>query len=129
MEYSVLIVEDQEQFYVPMRRWVEDLGCTCLIATSLEESMQVLGVHKFQAAIIDISLVHDDPTDQGGLTLIEWIIEKEIGIKLAVCTANVNIDSLLRLTQELKVTAYIQKSPGYRKKFRAFIESHVLRIE
>ena len=117
-EKKILVVEDQEQFYAPVRRWLEDEGYHVTLATNYKDAHHAIQTRHFHLAIVDMSLVHDDPGDQGGMSLLREI--EELGLNrimpCIVLTANVNVSNLLEATQERRVAAYIQKSSGYRTK-------------
>ncbi|MCA9925775.1 MAG: response regulator, partial [Anaerolineales bacterium] len=115
---KILVVEDQEQFSAPIRRWLEDEGYHVTLANNYEDAYNAIHSQHFHLAIVDISLVHDDPTDEGGLNLLREIESMELNqiMPCIVLTANVNVNNLLEATQERKVAGYIQKSPGYRTK-------------
>ena len=114
----ILVVEDQEQFYGPVRRWLEDEGYHVTLATNYQDAHTAIHTHHFHLAVVDMSLVHDDPTDQGGMNLLREI--EDLGLNrimpCIVLTANVNVSNLLEATQERRVAAYIQKASGYRTK-------------
>ncbi len=126
MEYSVLIVEDLEQFYIPMLRWTKDIGASCLLAKSLKEGKLALQKHSFKVGIIDIRLKDSDPTNEDGMVLIEWILKNNIDINLAVCTAYEDVNNVLILTQEFNIATYIQKTARYRRKFITYIKNYAL---
>ncbi len=117
-EKRILVVEDQEQFYAPVRRWLEDEGYHVTLATNYKDARAAIHTRHFHLAVVDMSLVHDDPTDQAGMNLLREIEEMGLNriMPCIVLTANVNVSNLLEATQERRVAAYIQKASGYRTK-------------
>ncbi|KAA3662908.1 MAG: response regulator, partial [Chloroflexi bacterium] len=52
----ILVVEDQEQFYAPVRRWLEDEGYHVTLATNYKDAHAAIHTRHFHLAVVDMSL-------------------------------------------------------------------------
>jgi ActR/RegA family two-component response regulator len=114
---EILLVEDQEQFYNPLKRWLREEGYQMTLAKSYEEALVILEEKRFHLAIVDIRLKDDDEKNEAGMQLLLDIEEKQLNevMPCIVLTAYANIDNILTATQKRGVAKFIQKKPeGYR---------------
>lgn len=111
---KVLLVEDDEEFYRPIKRWLSKDGYHVTIATTLKEAKHCLKTDHYHVAVIDIALDRDNPTNRDGLKLLEFIKEKElIGfLPCIILTASILPDIILKATQDYEAR-YVVKEPRY----------------
>ncbi|MCP5096222.1 MAG: response regulator [Chloroflexi bacterium] len=119
----ILLVEDLEQFYTPIQRWLNDEGYHVTLASTYQDALDAIDKHHFHLAIVDIRLVDSDPTNEAGMDLLLNIEERQLNkiMPCIVLTAYEDVNNILVATQERQVAKYIQKSTGYRSKLLAGI--------
>ncbi|MBP6802476.1 MAG: response regulator [Chloroflexi bacterium] len=112
---SLLLVEDLEQFYAPISRWLEEEGYQVTLAFSLPEALSALETGHYHLTIVDIRLQDDDPQNQAGMKLLEEIERRGMNgvMPCVVLTAYANVANILKATQVQHVARFIEKQPGY----------------
>ena len=112
---SLLLVEDQEQFYAPISRWLAEEGYQVTLASSLTDAQTCLETGHYHLAIVDIRLQDDDPPNQEGMKLLEEIERRGLNgvMPCVVLTAYANVQNILTATQVRHVARFIEKNPGY----------------
>jgi ActR/RegA family two-component response regulator len=119
----ILLVEDLDQFYIPIQRWLKDEGYHVILTNSFGDALAAIDEQHFHLAIVDIRLVDHDPSNEEGMDLLLKIEERQLNkiMPCIVLTAYENVNNILVATQERQVARYIQKSTGYRSKLLAAI--------
>ena len=104
---SLLLVEDQEQFYAPISRWLAEEGYQVTLASSLTDAQTCLETGHYHLAIVDIRLQDDDPPNQEGMKLLEEIERRGLSgvTPSALETAYANVQNILTATQVRHVLA------------------------
>ena len=76
----VLLVEDDENTYDPIIRWLKEEQYTVRLATSYEEAKSALETDHFHIAILDIRLTDEDSSNKAGegLQLLEDIEQLQL---------------------------------------------------
>jgi ActR/RegA family two-component response regulator len=112
---SLLLVEDLEEFYVPIARWLEEEGYHVTLASSLAAALTYLETGHYHLTIVDIRLQDDDPQNQEGMKLLEEIERRGMNgvMPCVVLTAYANVENILKATQVRHVARFIEKKPGY----------------
>ncbi|MFO7680477.1 MAG: response regulator [Chloroflexota bacterium] len=112
----LLLVEDQEAFYGPIVRWLEEEGYQVTLETSLADALTCLDTGHYHLAIVDIRLQDDDPQNQDGMKLLEEIERRGLNevMPCIVLTAYANVENILKATQVRHVARFIEKTPGFR---------------
>lgn len=113
---SLLLVEDLEEFYGPISRWLEEEGYQVTLASSLTAALTCLETGHYYLAIIDIRTKDDDPQNQDGMKLLEEIEKRGFNevMPCIVLTAHANVEIILKATQVRHVARFIEKKAGYR---------------
>ncbi|MBK8987328.1 MAG: response regulator [Chloroflexi bacterium] len=114
---SLLLVEDQEAFYAPITRWLEEEGYQVTLASSLAAALTCLETGHYHLTIVDIRLEDDNPQNQEGMKLLEEIERQGINgvMPCIVLTAYANVENILTATQVRHVARFIEKTPvGFR---------------
>ena len=117
-EKKILLVEDLEEFYAPMMRWLKEEDYKVRLATSRKEARSALESDHFHMGIIDIRLEHEDKDNEDGLLLLEDI--REMGLTdyfpSIILTAHGSKERVLRAFRDLGVSGFIEKEAGFRRK-------------
>ncbi len=117
-EKKILLVEDLEEFYAPIMRWLKEEDYKVRLATSRKEAQSALASDHFHMGIIDIRLVHEDKDNEDGLLLLEDI--REMGLTAyfpsIILTAHGSKERVLRAFRDLGVSGFIEKETGFRRK-------------
>lgn len=120
----ILVVEDQEQFYAPIRRWLESEDYEVTVVTNYEDAVTAVNDMHFHLAIVDLNLDDNAPEKEEGLDLLRQIDEKKLNkvMPCIVLTAHGNMRNILVATQELHVAKFIPKEANFRRKLLDAIE-------
>ncbi len=112
---SLLLVEDLEQFYAPISRWLAEEGYQVTLASSLTDAQNCLETGHYHLAIVDIRLQDDVPQNQDGMKLLEEIERRGLNgvMPCVVLTAYANVENILKATQVQHVARFIEKKIGY----------------
>lgn len=112
----ILLVEDLDQFYGPITRWLREEGYDVTLAKTHEEALQALDTMHYHLAIVDIRLDDADDKNEAGMELLLDIEERQLNdvMPCIVLTAYENVSNILVATQQRRVARYIQKRGGYR---------------
>ncbi|HID52395.1 MAG TPA: response regulator, partial [Anaerolineae bacterium] len=114
---KILLVEDLDQFYTPISRWLSDAGYRVRVATTYQEAHSALKAEHFHLAIVDVRLDNDDEDNEEGLKLIADM--RQMGLAELPCivlTAFADKKWVLRALQELGASRVIEKQEsGYRR--------------
>ena len=78
-QFRILLVEDDENQYDPIMRWLKEESYAVRLATSYPEAKTALETDHFHLAIIDIRLVDDDQENTQGLQLLEDVERLQLG--------------------------------------------------
>ena len=121
----LLLVEDQEEFYGPIVRWLEEEGYQVTLATSLSAALTYLDTGHYHLTIVDIRLQDDDPQNQEGMKLLEEIERRGLNgvMPCIVLTAYANVENILKATQVQHVARFIEKRPGYRTELLTAVQA------
>lgn len=112
---NILLVEDREQYYAPVKRWLVEDGFQVTLEKSFQEAAVALDTGHYHLVIVDIHLsqkVEDDDQGMWFLAEIEKRQLKEV-MPCIVLTAHRNLEHVLAALQEHRVARYILKRPGY----------------
>ena len=123
-ERKILLVEDLEQFYTPIMRWLKEDGYRVRLATSRKEAQSALESDHFHMGLIDIQLVDGDERNEDGLLLLEDIDKMGLTnhFPTIILTAHGNKDRVLRAFRDLGVSGFIEKKPGFRRELLDEVE-------
>jgi CheY-like chemotaxis protein len=113
---KILLVEDLEQFYEPISRWLRESNYHVTLAKSRHEALNALDSDHYHLAILDIRLDDEDDQNEDGLLILQEIGDRNFhnDFPCIVLTAYASVDNLMKATQAHRVDRYIQKKPGYR---------------
>lgn len=113
----ILLIEDQEQFYIPITRWLEDHAYHVTHAGSYSDARLAIHNSHFHLAIVDLNLDNEDFENEGGFEILQEI--HDIGLHpympCIMLTANANMRRTLRAFQDLRVAHFIPKEMGFRR--------------
>ena len=125
----LLLVEDQEEFYGPIVRWLEEEGYQVTLATSLSAALTYLDTGHYHLTIVDIRLQDDDQQNQEGMKLLEEIERRGLNevMPCIVLTAYANVENILRATQVQRVARFIEKISGYRTELLTAVQACLTR--
>ncbi len=135
-EKKVLLVEDMEQFYAPIMRWLKEEGYHVRLATSRKEAQSALEADHFHMGIIDIRLEQSDEGNEDGLLLLEDV--QVLGLTdhfpTIILTAHGSKERVLRAFRDLGVSGFIEKKPGFRRELldeidRVFVEKVKIKFD
>jgi CheY-like chemotaxis protein len=114
---EILLVEDQEQFYNSLKRWLREKGYQVTLAKSYNEALTALKEKYFHVVIVDIWLVEGDSQEEG-LQLLNDINEMHLNdvMPCIVLTAHATKENILTAYREHGVSNFIEKEGGYREK-------------
>lgn len=119
MEHTkrILLVEDLEQFYRPITRWLQQEGYEVTHAVSVNDAKTLFDTEHFHLAIIDVRLNDADDADEGGMLLLEHVRQLDLeGIMpCIILTAYPSVDNVVSSTLNYRVAGYVQKRVGYRE--------------
>ncbi len=114
---KILLVEDEDQFYTTISRWLGDAGYRVRVATTYQEACSALASEHFHLAIVDVKLVKEARDNEEGLQLIAEM--RQMGLRELPCivlTAYPKMEWVWRAWEELRVSKFIDKNSGYRHK-------------
>jgi CheY-like chemotaxis protein len=114
---KILLVEDEDQFYTTISRWLGDVGYRVRVATTYQEACSALASEHFHLAIVDVKLVKEARDNEEGLQLIAEM--RQMGLRELPCivlTAYPKMEWVWRAWEELRVSKFIDKNSGYRHK-------------
>ncbi len=119
-QFRILLVEDDENSYDPITRWLKEEGYVVRLATSYGEAKSALETDHFHLAIIDMRLANDDQENEEGLQLLEDIEQLQLRnvMPTIVITA---FPQFASKAWDLKADRLVIKQAGYRSKLLAFI--------
>jgi CheY-like chemotaxis protein len=112
----ILLVEDLEEFYAPITRWLQEEGYQVTVATTLPVALSFIDTEHFHLAIVDIRLQDDDSRNEEGMTFLAEVEEHALQdvLPCIVLTVHASKENVLIATQQRQVARYIEKNPGYR---------------
>ncbi|MCB9079090.1 MAG: response regulator [Anaerolineaceae bacterium] len=122
---TILLVEDQEKFYTPVMRWLQEEGYQVTLSKSYSAARCFLNEGHFHLAIVDIRLVEKDEQDRQGLQLAADIQNMDLkGIMPCILlTAHATKENVIAAWLEHGVARLIEKKPGYRKKLLDVVQA------
>ncbi|MEM7335883.1 MAG: response regulator, partial [Chloroflexota bacterium] len=113
----ILLIEDQEQFYTPITRWLESRGYHVTHADSFLAAKTAIHTAHFHMAIVDLNLDNDDPDNEAGFELLQEM--RNLGLHhfmpCIMLSAYGTMHRTLRAFRDLKVTNFITKEAGFRR--------------
>lgn len=113
----ILLIEDQEQFYKPIMRWLGNEGYLVTHASTYETAIEAIHQCHFHLAIVDLSLVFDDSDNEDGFLLLEEI--HRLGLHefmpCIMLTAFGTMPKTLKAFNLFQVTKFLMKEAGYRR--------------
>lgn len=119
---KILLVEDSDQFYTPISRWLNEAGYRVRLATTYSEALSALEAEHFHLAIVDIKLGEGEDNEEG-LQLIADMQHMNLSeLPCIVLTAYPNMERVWRAWQELRVSRFIDKTSGYRRQLLNAVE-------
>lgn len=124
-QFRILLVEDDENAYDPITRWLKEEAYQVRLATSYAEAKTALETDHFHLAIIDIRLVDDDQENMQGLQLLEDIERLQLGdvMPTIIITAVENKEFAAHAWGlKLKPDRFILKEAGYLRKLLITVE-------
>ncbi len=98
MKSKILLVDDEENVLTQMRLVFEP-DDEALISSNEEEAIQVFRDNKPAVVISDLCLKPHDPSDLGGMRLLERILSEEPATRVIIVTANNQQTNALRAIQ------------------------------
>lgn len=112
---EILLIEDREDNYRPMIRWLEREKYEVTLATTLEEALAQLDSRRFHLTLVDIRLVDEDENNEVGLLFLEEVVRRKLDdvMPRIVITAHSTEDRLDRSLQQYRVAHYIRKGSEY----------------
>lgn len=113
---KILLIEDLERFYNPLMRWLREDGYQVGLARSYQEALTAIDSDPYHLAIVDIRLDDKDKLNEEGLLFLDEIGQRQLKdvMPCIVLTAYPNVSNVLKATQKLHVSRYIQKKGFYR---------------
>ncbi len=113
---KILLVEDEDQFYTPISRWLNEADYRVRVATTYQEAQSALASEHFHLAIVDVKLVKVEDNEDG-LRLIAEMRQTDLAeLPCIVLTAYPKMEWVWRAWEELRVSKFIDKNSGYRRK-------------
>ncbi|HFQ93556.1 MAG TPA: response regulator [Anaerolineae bacterium] len=114
---KILLVEDEDQFYTPISRWLSEADYRVRAATTYQEAHSALEAEHFHLAVVDVRLDTNDTENEEGLKLISDM--RQMGLTELPCivlTGHANKKWVLRALQDLGASRFIEKHEGgYRR--------------
>lgn len=98
MKSKILLVDDEENVLTQMRLVFEP-DYEALTSSNEEEAIQVFRDNKPAVVISDLSLKPHDPSDLGGMRLLERILSEEPATRVIIVTGNNQQANALRAIQ------------------------------
>ena len=114
-QLRILLVEDDENSYDPIIRWLKEEKFVVRLATSFVEARSALETDHFHLAIIDIRLVDEDPENTEGLQLLEDIERLQLRNVMPTIVITAHHQYALR-AWDLKADRLVIKEAGYLRK-------------
>ena len=112
----ILLVEDDENAYDPMMRWLKEESYDVRLATSYVEAKTALETDHFHLMITGSRLVDDDPNDKGGLQLLQDVDKMQLNLTTILCTA------VYFSAWAFNADRFILKESGYLRKLLYTVE-------
>lgn len=98
MKSKILLVDDEENVLTQMRL-IFELDYEAFTSSNEEEAIQVFRDKKPAVVISDLSLKPHDPSDLGGMRLLERILSEEPATRVIIVTGNNQQTNALRAIQ------------------------------
>ncbi|MCP4417201.1 MAG: response regulator [Chloroflexi bacterium] len=114
-QYRILLVEDDEDAYDPIMRWLKEENYFVRLATSYIEAKLALATDHFHLAIFDIRLADDEPENTEGLQLLEDVEQMQLKDVMPCIVITAHQEYSLK-AWELKAATLIVKESGYLRK-------------
>ncbi|WP_420645186.1 response regulator [Candidatus Leptofilum sp.] len=120
-QLRILLVEDDENAYDPIMRWLKEEGYVVRLATSYIEAKSALETDHFHLAIVDMVLAAEDPEKVEGLQLLEDIEALQLHgvMPIIVITAH---QKYTLPAWNLNADRLILKKAGYLRELLATVE-------
>lgn len=83
---SILVVEDTRSWQEVYKNLLASLGFPYEITDSSDKAKAKFRKKLFDVAIFDLRLVDWDVENNGGMELVEWLVENRIETKVIICT-------------------------------------------
>ena len=119
----ILLVEDDENAYDPILRWLKEEDYVVRLATSYAEAKSALETDHFHLAILDIRLTDEDSgnSEGEGLQLLEDIEQLQLRDVMPTIVVTAYQQYALR-AWELKADRLVMKEPGYLRKLVTIVK-------
>lgn len=114
-QLRILLVEDDENAYDPIIRWLKEESFIVRLATSYVEAKSALETDHFHLAVIDIRLVDEDDKNTEGLQLLEDIEQLHLRDVMATIVITAHQEYALK-AWDLKADRLVIKEAGYLRK-------------
>lgn len=114
-QYRILLVEDDQDAYDPIMRWLKEEGYFVRLATSYIEAKLALATDHFHLAIIDIRLADEDAENTEGLQLLEDVEQMQLKDVMPCIVITAHQQYALK-AWELQAATLIIKESGYLRK-------------
>lgn len=120
---EILLVEDLENFYSPVMRWLEEGGYKVTLATSREEAVAALLEWRFHLAIIDIRLEDSDAENEEGMALLDEIEARGLAdlLPCIIFSGHTQKRHLL-IAMKRRVAGVLEKEPGYLSELMTMVD-------
>lgn len=114
-QYRILLVEDDQDAYDPIMRWLKEEGYFVRLATSYIEAKLALATDHFHLAIIDIRLADEDAENTEGLQLLEDVEQMQLKDVMPCIVITAHQQYALKAWKRQAATLIIKES-GYLRK-------------
>lgn len=82
----ILIVDDDSDWRRVLKMILSELNYLCDMAGSSQEAIDMLNKKEYKLAILDIRLDDSDENNQGGIDIVNWLVDTHSNTKAIMMT-------------------------------------------
>ena len=121
-----LIVEDERSWQQILSEILTDSGLVVDVADNYDMAVTLLRMHPHRLAIVDLSLVGDDPHNQEGLRILEALGRFDPGCMKLLLTGFATVELAVSVLKDYDAFTCLRKETFNRSQFRELIKEALL---
>lgn len=116
-----LVVEDDRSWQQILTEILGDIEMVVDVASDYQTATQLVTAHPHRLAVVDLSLVADDHTNQDGLRILEQIRLQDPGCMLILLTGYATVEIAVRAIKDFGAFSCLEKDSFQRSQFTGML--------
>jgi DNA-binding NarL/FixJ family response regulator len=121
VENRAIIIEDDRSWQQILTEILSDMELVVDVASDYRTATQLITEHLHRLAVVDLSLVADDHTNQDGLRILEQIRLLDPGCMLILLTGYATVEIAVRAIKDYGAFSCLEKDNFQRRQFTGML--------